>query len=130
MRRDNWPFTLLHSIASVKQSFTPTPNTPRMHESAIRRRRPSIRHAQGVAYYTMLWWSRLTWYCWTSSRTSRRSMRSRRSESAGALIPGATALWLMVDLKLAEAGIWTHNLYSRLSAEVFKLVFLCGLAVA
>ena len=36
----------------------------------------------------------------------------------------------MVDLKLAEAGIWTHNLYSRLSAEVFKLVFLCGLAVA
>jgi SAM-dependent methyltransferase len=34
------------------------------------------------------------------------------------------------DLKLAEAGIWTHNLYSRMSADVFKLVCLCGLAVA
>ena len=61
---------------------------------------------------------------------SRRLMRSRRSESAGALRAGAAALWPMVDLKLAEAGIWTHKLYSRMSARVFKLVFLCGLAVA
>jgi hypothetical protein len=45
LRRDNWPCALLHSIASVQQSFTPTPNTPRMHESAIRRRRLSIRPA-------------------------------------------------------------------------------------
>ena len=36
----------------------------------------------------------------------------------------------MGALKLAEAGIWMHNLYSRMSPKVFKLVLLCGLAVA
>jgi len=46
MRPANWLFTLLHLIASVQQSFTPTSKTLRMHESAIRRRRLSIRHAQ------------------------------------------------------------------------------------
>ena len=35
----------------------------------------------------------------------------------------------MDALKLAEAGIWTHKLYSRMSAKMFKLVLLCGLAV-
>jgi SAM-dependent methyltransferase len=36
----------------------------------------------------------------------------------------------MADLKLAEAGIWAPNLHSRMIAEVFKVMFLCGLAVA
>src|ERR1035437_4568526 len=75
------------------------------------------------------WTSWMELRCWTSSRTSRRSMRSRRSESAGALKPGPRALWPMDALKLAEAGIWTHKLYSRMSEKMFKLVLLCGLAV-
>jgi ubiquinone/menaquinone biosynthesis C-methylase UbiE len=35
----------------------------------------------------------------------------------------------MIDLKLAQASLWTHTLSSGMSAKLFKLL-LCGLAVA
>ena len=67
--------------------------------------------------------------CWTPSRTCRHLMRSRRSESAGALRAGAAALWPMVGLKRVEASVWRHKLHIRMNAQLLRLVFLCGLVV-